>query len=224
MCINAEVSLITFLSSSAMAGYLWYRNEIKTNDRPIAIWIFVIAMMQFFEFLMWSNMNNHSFVSKLSLVFILLQPLSLAIGLYVYNSYNQFIYNDIPFGKYLLWTIIIISGIKVLYTIYYVFIEKSNEIWKSEKGPNCHLVWYFMKNMKHLPFLIRPNILYLAPIVLSTLLIKPLFPLGLIFTMFGFITFHLTKYIYGMEWGSIWCWLINIMGLFAISSKYLLGL
>lgn len=221
MCINADVSLATFITSSSMAGYLWYRNDKLNNDRPIAIWIFVIAMMQFFEYLMWTNMNNHSTVSKLSLIFILLQPLSLAAALYYYDSYNEFMYNGIPIGKYLLWTIIIISVIKVLYTTYYIFIEKANEIWKSEKGPNCHMIWYFMKNKQQLPILTRPDILYLLPLVLSLLLVKPLFSLGLILALFGFITFHLTQYIYLMEWGSIWCWMVNIMGLFAISSKYM---
>lgn len=221
MCINAEVSLATFISSSTMASYLWYRNEIKTNDRPIAIWLFVIALMQLFEFIMWTNMKSHSTTSKLSLIFVLLQPLSLAIALYLYNSYNELMYKGIPIGKYLLWIIIIISGIKVLYTIHYVFIEKANEEWKSEIGPNCHLVWDFVKNKNKLPFIVIPAKLYFIPLFISTLLIKPIFPLGIIYNIFGIITFILSRYLYGMEWGSIWCWMVNIMGLFAIGSKYL---
>ena len=221
MCINAEVSLATFITSTAMAGYLWYRNDTHNNDRPLAIWIFVIGMMQFFEYIMWTNMNNHSTVSKLSLIFILLQPLSLAAALYYYNSYNEFMYKGIPFGKYLLWTIIIISGIKVLYATYYVFIEKANEKWSSTKGINCHLVWDFVKNYYNVPLVARPDKFYLAPLLIVPLLMKPFGPAGIIYSIFGFITFHLSRYIYYWEWGSIWCWMVNIIGLFAISSKYM---
>lgn len=221
MCINAEVSLATFITSSAMAGYLWYRNDKLNNDRPLAIWIFVIAMMQFFEYIMWTNMKSHSFVSKLSLIFILLQPLSLALALYYYDSYNDFMYKGIPIGKYLLWTIIIMSSIKLLYATYYSFIEKGNEKWTSIKGPNCHLVWDFVKNYNELPFLAKPDKFYLTPLLIVPLLMNPLLPNGIIYSIFGFITFHLSRYIYYWEWGSIWCWMVNIIGIFAIGSKYM---
>ena len=95
-----------------MCAYLWYRNEI--NDRALSLWIFSFALMQLFEFFMWSNMKNHSFVSKISLIFILLQPLVLSGALLKYGTIS-----DTKYAKCLLWFLITLLTIKIIYTIYY---------------------------------------------------------------------------------------------------------
>ena len=214
MCWNAEVSLITFLTSAVMCVYLWYRNEV--NDRSIALWIFSFSLMQLFEFFMWINMKNHTISAKLSLIFILIQPLVLAGGLIKYGNF----YNS-KWAKYFLWSVITISGIKALYTTYYAFVTDAKSKWLSVKGPNCHLIWHFVKNENNMPFLTRINWLYYWPLLFCCLLIQP-FNVGIMYVIFGAITFNFSKYYYGYEYGSIWCWISNILGLFAIASKYLI--
>lgn len=212
MCWNAEVSLITFLSSASMCGYLWYRNN--TNDRSIALWIFAFSLMQLFEFFMWIDMKNHTISAKLSLIFILAQPLVLALALVKFGSIqeNQYI-------RWMLYVFIAIASIKVLYTIYYAFyIDKHNK-WLSVKGENCHLIWYYVKNENNIPFLCRINWVYYVPLLLTCLCIKPL-SIGMMYALFGVITFNFSRYYYGMEYGSMWCWISNALGLFAILSKY----
>lgn len=212
MCWSAEVSLLTFISSSAMCAYLWYRNA--DNDRAISLWIFAFSLMQLFEFFMWIDMKNHTISAKLSLIFILAQPLVLALALLKLGTIHN---NEII--KWLLYGFIGIASIKVLYTIYYAFyIDKDNK-WLSVKGENCHLVWYFVKNEDNMPLLTRINNLYYWPLLLTCLCIKP-FPLGLMYALFGTITFNFSKYYYGLEYGSMWCWIANAMGIFAIASKY----
>jgi hypothetical protein len=218
MCWNAEVSLLTFLSSTIMCGYLWDRNDSLTNDRAIASWIFAFSFMQLFEFFMWRNIKDHSIVSKLSLIFILAQPLVLASALLLIgNTYPN------PYVKYILYVFIIISTCKVLYSIYYAFILEGNQEWLSVKGPNCHLIWYFTKNENKMPYLARINDSYYYPLLLTCLLIQPQ-QLGFIYALFGFVSFNFSKLYYGLEYGSMWCWIANILGLFAIVSKPLMSL
>jgi len=214
MCWSAEVSLLTFLSSATICAYLWYRNG--SNDRAIALWIFTFSLMQLFEFFMWINMKNHSLVSKLSLVFLLLQPFVLALALLKLGTIYENIY-----VKYLLWFIVALSIYKIVTAIIYAFYTNRNSNWLSEKGENCHLIWYFIKNVKKLPFIIRLDINFGIPVVLACLCIKPA-SIGLFYALFGIITFYGSQFLYGLEMGSIWCWIANLLGIFAILSKNIL--
>ena len=212
MCWNAEVSLITFLSSSAMCAYLWHRNS--SNDQAIALWIFTFSLMQLFEFFMWINMKNHSIVSKLSLVFLLLQPLVLSLALLKLGA----IYDN-KYIRWLLWILVGISAIKVISAIIFAFYTDRNTKWLSEKGENCHLIWYYIKNRAKLPLLANLDH-FAVPLLIALLCIKPA-SIGLFYALFGTITFYGSQFLYGMEMGSIWCWICNALGLFAILSKYI---
>lgn len=213
MCWSAEVSLITFLSSVTMCCYLWWRNN--GNDRAISLWIFAFSIMQLYEFFMWTNMKSHSLIGKLSLISILAQPLVLSAAL-LYLGHLQ----TYKFIKYLLFGILGISLIKVIYTIYYILTSARNENWLSVKGPHCHLIWYFVKHHDKLPYLCKINYLYNWALLLALLTLKP-FSHGLVYAIIGVITYHVTGFYYGLEMGSMWCWTANIMGLFAILSKYI---
>jgi hypothetical protein len=214
MCVSAEVSLITFISSAIMCTYLWYRNN--DNDRAISLWIFAFSLIQLLEFFMWIDMKNHTIAAKLSLIFILAQPLVLALALVKLGT----IYENTMI-KYLLYGFIALATVKVLYTIYYAFYVDRDNKWLSVKGDNCHLVWYYIRNEEQMPLLTRINLLYYLPLILTCLCIKP-FPLGVMYALFGIITFNFSSYYYGIEYGSIWCWIANAMGIFAIASKYVM--
>lgn len=213
MCWNAPASLATFIISSLMCLYLWFRN--LHNDRVLSIWIFWISIMQLFEFFMWRDMKNHSLFSKLALINILLQPLVLAAGLFYYskNVYNLT-------EKVVLGSIIGISFIKAIAGAFYAFITQKNKNWLSVKGPHCHLIWWFIKNYKQMPYLTQFNYLYMIPLSLATLLIKP-FSQGLIYFFIGFFSYLYTDTFYPQEKGSLWCWVVTVMGLIAIMLPYL---
>ena len=51
MCINKEVSITTFLTSTIVVIYLWFRNY--KYDKWYALFLLTFASIQFWEFLLW---------------------------------------------------------------------------------------------------------------------------------------------------------------------------
>lgn len=213
MCWNAPVSLITFLTSVGMSIYLIKRG--KGNDVPIAIFIIWFALMQLLECFMWLNMKSHQLVGKLALLAILLQPTVLLGSLYYFRPalYQQ------------LWqkvTMLFIGGyslLKACVAFLAAFIDPtiSNQDWLSKKGPNCHLIWWFISHRKHLPTLADANYDYVLSLLVALLFIKPFFNQGLVYFLLGFMGVLVTTVFFGNENGSLWCFLANLMGIFAIA-------
>jgi hypothetical protein len=162
---------------------------------------------------MWLDINNtkgwNNLATKISLPFILLQPFVLSVSIWYYKIH----YNN-EYIKLLLYLLIGISGIRAILAFIYIIIN--NKKWISKPGKNCHLVWYFMKDK--LPYLIDFNFMYKYSLILLLLMIKP-FHEGLFYLLFGVITILISQYIYGLEMGSIWCWIANVLGIYAIGCK-----
>jgi hypothetical protein len=208
MCWSAPVSLATFITSLVMCVYIWKRNY--KNDKALAIFIVWFSFMQLFEFFMWRDMKGHTLSSKLSLIFILLQPLVLAAGLYYYTG-SLYKYWE----KWILGIIILISAIKALSAAIYAFIINTEQKWLSVKGPNCHLIWWFFKNFNNLPRVITGDAVYFFLLFLALVMIKPLSD-GLFYSGLALLTLFLTRTFYPKEFGSLWCWAANFFALFVI--------
>jgi hypothetical protein len=216
MCWNAPVSLLTFLSSAAMCAYLWHRNN--NNDRALSIFIFWFALMQLLEFFMWRNMHDHSFIAKLSLLALQLQPFILVASLYYYSIKTKSIkYSTVEKG--ILLSVGLLSLIKAISSAYYAFITTTKTKWLSVKGPHCHLMWWFSVNSNKLPFLAHVDKLWIFLLLVALLMIRPLTQ-GLFYTLFAVIGCALTYIYYPGEMGSLWCWIANLMGIFAITMPY----
>lgn len=213
MCWNARVSLATFISSLIMCAYLWSRH--LTNDKPLAIFIGWFACMQLFECFMWRNMKNHTFVAKIALIFILLQPLSLVAGLYYYSGALYQYWEKIVLGL-----IALVSGIKGLAALIYAFFIDTQRQWLSVKGPHCHLVWWFFEHFNSLPRIVTGDIVYFLALFLALLMVRPLYR-GLLYGCFALLTLGLTRTFYPTEYGSLWCWVVNLFALFVILEPHL---
>jgi uncharacterized membrane protein len=164
---------------------------------------------------MWIDIENHTLVSKLSLISILAQPLTLAIGLYFYNALKNSLWQ-----KRLLLSIIGIMLIKIAVATTYA-IEDQHK-WLSQVGPNCHLEWWFVTERNRLPLLARVDVLYFSALFLVTLLIKP-FKLALLYNLIGTVTLIITRLFYKNETGSLWCWVSNILALLTVLRPYILN-
>jgi len=191
-----------------MCVYLWQRK--KGNDRALAIFIFWFALMQLFEFFMWTNMQDHSFVSKLSFVSIQLQPFVLATSLSYFSYYTMT-------EKLVLGLVALASFIKALVATHYAFIEHAKTQWLSLKGPHCHLMWWFSRNTDNLPSLARSDGTWIMLLLIALIMIKPI-KQGLIYFFLGFVSALISRMFFPREEGSLWCWLANFMGVIAIAS------
>ena len=213
MCWNAPVSLLTFLTSVAMAVYLLYRG--KGNDKPVAVFIIWFAIMQLLEFFMWINMKGHSLVGKLALLAILLQPTVLVGALYYFKpTYYQQVWQKVALasiGGY--------SLLKAAVAFKAAFVDKAtaNQDWLSVKGPHCHLIWWFIRKWEQLPYLAQAGYDYIACLLAALLFIKPFFHQGLVYFLLGFLGALITSVFFGNENGSLWCFVANLMGFFAIA-------
>lgn len=186
-----------------MVIILWYRN--KGADRHIALFSLVFVTIQLLEFFAWlsierENRTMNDFVTRLILIFLWLQPLINSFAASRNHSSKLLVGGVVLFG---------ILSIVSLFTA-------SKGKFKTEKGPNCHLVWSrepdegeeerggFMSNIGFLP------VLYLAGLLLPLLFIKP-FSRGLILTILGFVSLGLSLGVAGTkEFSSWWCWIAGV--------------
>jgi len=215
MCWNAEVSIFTFLTSVLMSGHLWRRHD-NINDRPLAIFIAWVALMQLFEYFMWRNMAEHSLASKLAYITTILQPFVLAASLY----YFYYVAGRLTDGDQRWYYIIMVaSALQAGAAIYYAFVTANKTAWLSVPGPHSHLIWWYKKYEANIPFPARVDQLYFATLICAVLLIKSQQALVYLGLMLG--SFFLTQKFYPLECGSLWCWVVNLIGMLAIFIPYL---
>lgn len=86
MCYNSRVSIITFSIMAISSIFLILRNY--PNDRWFAIIFIVAGLMQFLEFLMWSDncgKINH-YATVFAYILLMLQPVCLLVGGYFFGN------------------------------------------------------------------------------------------------------------------------------------------
>ena len=222
MCWSAPVSMTAFVTSMLLCIYLWQRHT--QNDRPLAIWIAWIALMQLFEFFMWRDMKNHTLASKLSYITTILQPFVLAVSLYYYYYYikrkNKVTNTDADGHKPFYFFIILLSAIQGCAATFYAFVTETKSKWLSVKGPHCHLIWWYKKNQENIPFIARVDVMYFLTLLGAVFLIKPLKHAS-VYAFIAAVSFTITYFFYGYESGSLWCWIVNLLALVTIFMPYI---
>lgn len=211
MCWSAPVSLATFLTSLGLCVYLWRRHAPQSNDRALAVFIFWFALMQLFEFFMWTNMHGHALTSKLALLAIQLQPAVLVAALYYWHPefYPQ-VWEKAVMALVGGWSLVKTAA-SAQSAFFTPRIAQQN--WLSVKGPHCHLSWWFVRHYQALPQLARTDNVYVGLLLTALAFIKPA-QYGLLYFGFGCVAVALTLILYGFhEFGSVWCWISNLMGL-----------
>jgi hypothetical protein len=86
MCINAEISILTFAISafSSIVLIKYGLDKYKTENLIAGIFFIYISLMQLFEYFIWSDINDiiwggNLIASKISALFIFTQPIVLYI-------------------------------------------------------------------------------------------------------------------------------------------------
>ena len=150
MCWSKNVSLVTFILAMVGIIYLYKRNA--PNDRWVAIFAGVVALIQLAEYFMWSDLACNS-VNKFASIFALLvlaaEPLANMIGgIYFSNTKH----------KNVLRIMLISYGLFILYSYFYG-IDGKNVNWCGTtdctnaattngffNNKACNLQWHFLSN------------------------------------------------------------------------------
>lgn len=188
MCWNAEVSLNTFIFGLISAAIVL---SINKNELKLVLILMSATLIQLVEFFAWRNIDNKEAIKMISLFgmgVILLQLIFI-------NSFNLK-GNE----RIIVLTIIFISSLIALNHII------NNNKLKMEKGVNGHLMWHWTD--VPVPLLIILLSFYLYAGFRNK-------KLSFVFTLVTLLISLYTYYKY-KTWGSMWCYISNILWLILI--------
>lgn len=197
MCWNADVSLNTFLFAvfGAVFGY------INGFNRKLLLFFALFSCMQFYEYMIWKNINNREINriwSIIGYIIIQLEPIA------AINILDQSLIKTILFGIY---TMYIIAAI--LSVIFY----KHN--FTTTIGKNGHLQWNWLESPKIISKYIWIIIWFSAffiPLLIYGIKNKNYVPL-----IVSLIIFLITISYYTYEtYGTMWCWVSTALWLYVI--------
>ena len=206
MCWNKEVSMATFIL--AIVGVIYLYNRNGPNDRWVAIFAAVVAMIQLAEFFMWSDLGCgtvNRYASMFALLVLALEPLM--------NMVGGLCFSNTPYKnvlKYMLIAYIIFIGY-----VYFTFINKKQINWCGTsmcspntnaingfiKSKSCNLKWYFMDGIGE-----KVGIIWVLFLMIPFLTMTPKMQGIVLFTL-GLIALVMATFINNAVAGSLWCWL-----------------
>lgn len=195
MCWNAEVSLNTFLFAmfGAIFGY------VNGFNRKILLFFTLFSFIQFYEYMIWKNLNNREINKLWSIVgyiIIQLEPLGSI------NILDQSLLKTILYIIYIPFTIL---GF-VLY----------KHDFRTVVGSNGHLQWNWLKHPTTLFDKFVWTIWFSAffiPLIVYAVKYKYYFPLVFI-AFIALFTFY--NYFKAGVFGTMWCWISNAIWLYVI--------
>lgn len=187
MCWSAAVSINTYLLSTFACALAYFNNIISI---PHVLFLQSFILMQLLEYFVWINMFNNEILSKLALILILSQPIFSLLLL--------------KRKEYLLPLII---GYLIFILVVLVYKPLSTITFKMAKAQNGHLAWYWLDYP--LVFII----IWLGFLTIRLLINKDywVFLFMVITALLFYIWYNKTK-----TWGSLWCWIANLVGLLLI--------
>ena len=189
MCWNETVSLNTFLFSFFAVNFAYFNNVINGYEY---LFYYSFISMQLLEYFAWKHLNNkkiNRLLSQLGLFLIAMQPILFIL-----------IPNNLKFNiKASLITCYLLFWFGVGMFIYVDF--------SMVKAANGHLAWNWLNVA---PVYIFIWLLFLLVVLLY---IKKyiLFTIHVIVFLAIYYTYYKTK-----TWGSLWCWIANIIAVFLI--------
>jgi hypothetical protein len=184
MCWNASVSLNTYVFGLFASSFAYY-NGITNLLGLIFYQSFII--MQLIEYFIWSKTFPNRILSQIALFVILCIP----------------IFNIIKIEKSPEWIPYILGGYIVFIVILYTAIIPLNTIeFSSVPSKNGHLSW------KWLTWNIYIILIWYAFLSLRWIIDK-MYPTLIFVSIFLIISIILYKET--NTWGSMWCWICNII-------------
>jgi len=211
MCYNSKVSIITFSIMAISSIFLILRNY--PNDRWIAIIFIVVGLMQFLEFLMWSNncgKINH-YATVFAYILLMIQPVCLLVGGYFFGN--------LTFNRKKLLPIIIFYAIFFGIICIFSFI-KGTQTRVCSRPDGFHLKWDLEKIYPNKVIFYIAYTLYYASIALLLFSRPLLLQLFLVALFVGTVLFSVF-FVKGPSWKSFWCWTVNFIPVVYIFVSFL---
>lgn len=187
MCWNAEVSLQSFLVGILAIGLGAYRN----TPFPVLFFCLTIVLMQLIEYFVWSGYDNRQ-ASLAAAGLLWVQPIASILTLPASPT------RTMALGAY--------GVLSLLSTL----LGKDRD-YSMTRAPNGHLAWNWLeKDWKTALSLVVYFVFLLAPLLMS----KKFILLGL---ALGTLAISLFTYWKDNTWGSMWCWIVNIIAILSIA-------
>jgi hypothetical protein len=190
MCWNAEVSLNSFLFGIlAIIIGIFFKMSFS-----VLIFCLTIVLMQFIEYIVWSNYDNDDVnqMASIAAAYLLwLQPIASIFTLPTLNLQTVFL---------IAYFLITMTGS--------FFVNKKEYAMK--RAPNGHLEWKWIK---------KDTSTYISLAIYFIFLLSPLFIAGNIeLLVLAITTLLLSIYSFWKEntWGSMWCWIVNVLVLLIV--------
>ena len=203
MCFSEKSSILTFIIGILGSILLiFYGSKKYAKENLIAgLFIFFTSIMQFFDYLIWSDIDNKAGINHLSTLiaplFNYIQPNILYILCEnIYKKYNIFYF--------------LLNLIYFIYVIikYIQFISKNNLITSKKYG---HLYWKWKENFN--------NYFYFIILIFNIFAYMPL-NYGVMFYLFGLFTYLITlKYFYNST-SELWCYFSAFIPIFILIISY----
>jgi hypothetical protein len=211
MCYNSRISIITFSIMAFSSIFLILRNY--PNDRWIAIIFIVVGLMQFLEFLMWSDncgKINH-YATVFAYILLMLQPVCLLVGGYFFGN--------LTFDRKKLLPIIIFYAIFFGIICIFSFI-KGTQTRVCSTPDGIHLKWDLEKIYPNKVIFYIAYTLYYVSIALLLFSRPLLLQLFLVALFVGTVLFSVF-FVNGPSWKSFWCWTVNFIPVVYIIISFL---
>lgn len=197
MCWNASVSLNTYIFGffASLFSYV-NRNVNGITSTQSLIFYHSIIIVQLIEYFIWSKTFSNMLLSQIAFLVIYLQPI---FNITQINSRPELI-------PYLLFAYIVFVG------ILYTFIIPLNTVdFSTVPSKNGHLSWNWLN--------VNIYIIFIWHAFLSSRWIIDKMYLQFIFTTV-FLIATLILYKDTNTWGSLWCWIVNLVSIYLVLSVF----
>jgi hypothetical protein len=196
MCINANVSIITFIISAISSIILikYGLDKYKTENLIAGIFFIYISVMQLFEFFIWSDINDiiwggNLIASQISSLFIFTQPIVLYIIKLIIIQPKQFN-----------WAYAIIELLFFIYVLYcfknYILLEKQKSCYPDKT--TGLLTWSWLNYMDY--------IIYFSVFIFSIFIYID-FRYAIIASLWLFSILDLSYFIVPKHYGMLFCFI-----------------
>jgi hypothetical protein len=191
MCWNQTVSLNTFLFSFFAVCFA-ILNKTLTYKQGLFFMSFV--SIQLVEYFTWKNLDNatrNRLLSQIALLLIILQPLLLIFSEYKGKNKN------------------VLMSVYLIFALFVLFTQKID--YSMNKASNGHLAWNWLNFSMWVT--LTWFFFYFFTYVYNKEYFK--FILYILVVCLIYYTYYKTK-----TWGSLWCWIANIISFYLILSIF----